>query len=505
MFRRRRLFNRITRIIMVFILGLIAAVVIALSQVNLETLRGDLLEILRDATGLQVEIDGNVSWKFSLRPRVELNKIRVPNEEWAKNPDGFTARKIDLTLNLISLLQDRPTIQNVKVYDVEMFIEENEKGKLSIKEHKEHADGTPVTEEEPSATKQFDKYPFADPGLGSVEVRNFVLNYKDTAYQLSGFNLAYNQTKETREYAGWMKIDTKVYPFIISFSQFNAERKVYPMRIALSTGGEALVANVALEGTSKMPIDFKLNGNIPNVAELGKIVGVPVPDIPMVKLNLAGGFDFNKITFKKSTLNVRGSDLTFTGSVDWNNKVPKIVANLSSNKLDLMEVFPFLYAPGPKWVRPKRDLNVFKDTPLYGDQMQNYDLDIDVDVKNLIVYRELNVQNIDLTARLKDSHARLDAKFNFTGGDVNAALEIDADSNGVLYARGAGVGRNVSVGDSLGMVREYDYISDLPVNFDFYLEGNGDNLSNFMGSLTGPLKIYTHLLAPSDAADEEDR
>ncbi|MDL2296227.1 AsmA family protein, partial [Lachnospiraceae bacterium OttesenSCG-928-E19] len=445
MFRRRRLFYRIARICMVFIFGLVVAVVIALSQVNLETLRGDLLEILRDATGLQVEIDGDVSWKFSLRPRVELNKIRVPNEGWAKNPDGFTARKIDLTLNLISLLQDRPTIQNVKVYDVKMFIEENDKGKLSIKEHKEHADGTPVVEAEAPTTKQFEKYPFADPGLGSVEVRNFVLNYNDTEYRLSGFNLAYNQTVDTREYAGWMKIDTKVYPFIISFSGFNAERKIYPMRIALSTGGEALVANVALEGTSKMPIDFKLNGNIPNVAELGKIVGVPVPDIPMMKLNLAGGFDFNKIIFKKSTINVRDSDLTFSGSVDWNNKIPKIVANLSSNKFDLTEVFPFLYAPGSKWVRPKRDLHVFKDIPLYGHEMRNYDLDARADFKNLIAYRELNIQNIDLDVRLKDGRARLDAIFNFTGGDVSAALEIDSDSNGMLYARGAGVGRNVSV------------------------------------------------------------
>ena len=44
-------------------------------------------------------------------------------------------------------------------------------------------------------------------------------------------------------------------------------------------------------------------------------------------------------------------------------------------------------------------------------------------------------------------------KLKFTRGDVNAALEIDADYNGVWYARGAGFGRNVSVGDSLGMVR----------------------------------------------------
>ena len=54
------------RIVMLFIVGMVVAFVIALSQVNLETLRGNILSILQNATGMPVEIDGAVSWKFSL-------------------------------------------------------------------------------------------------------------------------------------------------------------------------------------------------------------------------------------------------------------------------------------------------------------------------------------------------------------------------------------------------------------------------------------------------------
>ena len=85
------------RIVMLFIVGMVVAFVIALSQVNLETLRGNILSILQNATGMPVEIDGAVSWKFSLRPRIELNQVRIPNADWAKHKYAFSAEKIDVT------------------------------------------------------------------------------------------------------------------------------------------------------------------------------------------------------------------------------------------------------------------------------------------------------------------------------------------------------------------------------------------------------------------------
>ena len=71
--KKQSTFLKIMRVLVLFVLGLVVAVVIALSQINLETLRGSVLSVLQDATGLPVEIDGTVSWKLSLRPQIELN------------------------------------------------------------------------------------------------------------------------------------------------------------------------------------------------------------------------------------------------------------------------------------------------------------------------------------------------------------------------------------------------------------------------------------------------
>ena len=57
--------------------------------------------------------------------QTELNDVRVANADWAKNKYAYSADKIDVRLNLISLFRDKPTIQNVKLYNVKVNIEQN--------------------------------------------------------------------------------------------------------------------------------------------------------------------------------------------------------------------------------------------------------------------------------------------------------------------------------------------------------------------------------------------
>ena len=265
----------ILRIVGLFVVGLVVAIVVTLSQINLEKLRGNVLAILQDATGLPVEIEGAVSWKLSLRPRIELNQVRVANEDWAKSKYALDAKKIDVRLNLISLFRDRPTIQNVKVYDAKINIEKNADGKYSVKTI---ADEKSTPDDKVAANP--DKFPFKDAGLGGVEVKGLSANVLGEKYNVAGFHIRLMPKKDVREYSGWVKSGDDVLPFIVSFAQYNSERKVYPVQVALSTGGQALIANVALEGKSKMPIDFIVKGDVPNPSVLGAVLGFDWSDVP---------------------------------------------------------------------------------------------------------------------------------------------------------------------------------------------------------------------------------
>lgn len=474
------------RVLTLFVMGLVVAVIIALSQINLEALRGDVLSVLQDATGLPVEIDGAVSWKLSLRPQIELNQVRIPNAAWAKHKDAFSAEKIDVRLDLISLFQDRPTIQNIKIYDASICIEQNDKGEFSIAPKIKDASSEAAAT--PDAVGPTD-FPFVDPGLGGLEVQNLDIDILGAEYSLDGFQIRYMPRTDTREYSGWIKSNADVFPFILSFSKYNAERRVYPVRIAFATGGDALIANVALEGTSKAPIDFIIKGDIPDTTALGNIFNLNLTQMPAVKVNISGGYDWQKLSLRNSSIKVRGNTLAFSGVVDWSGKMPNITATLESKSINLLELFPDLY--GRPWVRPDRELNVFHDIPLFGAEFLKFNLDLHVLLDNFIVYRDLNLRDVDATVTVNNGHGRVDAAVKIADGPVRAAANVNIDADGRMYVQMGGQGRGIVIGTLLNQIHIDNFISDLPVDFETYVEANGTNLSELMQTVTGPVRVYS--------------
>lgn len=477
-------FFKIMRVLVLFVMGLVVAVVVALSQINLESLRSSVLTVLQDATGLPVEIDGAVSWKLSLRPQIELNRVRVPNADWAHHENAFSAEKIDVTLDLISLFRDRPTIQNIKIYDANICVEQNAGGEFSVVPNI----GDVATDAGKSVDVPAD-FPFAASGLGGLEIQNLSADFLGTQYDIDGVQIRYMPREDTLEYSGWLRNDGDVFPFIVSFSKYNAERKVYPVRIAFATGGDALIANVALEGTSKAPIDFIIKGDIPDVVALGNMFNLDLQPMPTMSVNIAGGYDWQKLTLRNSSLTVRGNTLAFSGVVDWSGDLPKLTATIESKSISLLELFPDLY--GRSWVHPNRDLNVFHDIPLYGTEYLKFNADLHVMLDNFIVYRDFNLRDMDAHVKLENGHARIDATTVIADGAVRAAANVDINPEGRLYIDLGGTGRGIVIGNLLNQIKIRDFISELPVNFDMYVQANGTNLSEIMQTITGPVQIYS--------------
>lgn len=481
---KKNKFLPILRFLGLFVIGLVVAIVVALGQINLESVRGNVLAILRDATGMPIEIDGAVSWKFSIRPRVELNKVRVANAEWAKNKNAFSADKVEVRLNLISLFRDRPTIQNVKVYNAQLNLEKNQVGAYSIASLNEKLDAEKVK----NSTVP-EKYPFKDAGLGGVEIKNIKANILGNTYSLSGFNVRLMPKRDGREYSGWIKLDKDVLPFILHFDEYNADRKIYPVQVALATGGDALIANIALEGTSKLPIDFIVKGDVPNMGAFGRFLGWNLSNVPSLSLNIAGGFDRKKITVRKSSIVINGTSLTVLGEWGWSKSGGVIKADVSANFVDLKRLFPEWYDGKGNKSGDKK--NVFRDIPLFGDWMYGRTMDIHLDVDNLIVYRDMNIQDVNVVLKLRDNRARLDIDAGVAGGGMQMGVDADIMPDGNIALQSAAVGESISVGKLLGEIHVNDFLTDLPMNFDFYVQARGKNLSQVMQTITGPVNVYS--------------
>ncbi len=484
MTRRRRIMF-LLRLISLFFLGLGVAVIIALSQVNLESLRGSVLSTLQNATGYPVQIDGVVSWKFSLRPRIELNQVRVVNADWAKEKYGFSAERMDVTLDLISLLRNRPTIRSVKLYDTAVHIEENENGESSL-QPMQQPDADAKKEDD---NKSIEKFPLPDSSVGKVEFENLLFNNGTRKFFMAGAQLKYVQHKNQREYNGWIKPRDDVFPFIIVLDEYNEKRKIYPVKIALSTGGNALIANIALEAKSKVPIDFIIKGDIVDLGAVKDLFDIDLTNMPKLSVNIAGGLvDKNKLVIRKSTLGMRGTDLNVSGFYYWGGKIPEVKVNVSSKNVNLLKLAPEMYSG---WVRPNRELNVFHDINLHGADIRKFDLDVNVDFKNLIVYRDMNLKNTKINIQYKNQQGRIDVSTNIAGGPMVVGGDFIINQEGRIYIKTGVKASGLMIGKLMEEIRIRDFIVGLPLELYGYFEANGRNMSEVMKTITGPVVAYS--------------
>ena len=484
-FYRRHLWTM--RIIAFFFMGLFVAFGIALSQINLESLRGNILSALREASNMPVEIDGKISWRFSLRPEIELNDVRIPNADWAKNKNLFSAKKIDVRLDLLSLFKSHPVIRYIKIYDAKIALEKNNKDEISVV-----FNNPQTSEKSPDTDKNvIERYPVEQLPFGGMDIEKLSVDLYGDNYELSSFGISNYMRHSNREYSGWVKPYDKNFPFVIQFSEYNSERKIYPVRIAFATGGEPLITDIALEGTSKLPIDFIVRGEIPNINESGKWFNVDIISLPKLKVNIAGGIDRKKITLRKSSISVKGSSLDFYGSYDWSKKVPVLRANISSDMVNIYKSFPEWYGVGEEWIHPDRELNVFQDMPLLGQYLYNMDAEIKVNMKHFIVYRSLDLFDMDVDLKVKDHKARVDAFVGIGAGKVDAVLISDIYEDGMYDATLAATGKHIYVGEIINQVDVHNVLSGVPVNMNLYVKAHGKNMSEIMQTITGPVFVYS--------------
>ena len=484
-FYKRHIF--LLRTIFFFFMGLIVACIIALYQVNLESLRGNILSVLRETTRMPIEIDGQMSWVFSLRPEIEFNDVRVPNADWAKNKNLFFAKKVKVRLDLFSLFSSHPVIRHIKIYDADVFLEKNAKGQNSIVFNKLQIPENPSYTED----NEIEKYPISQLPFGGLDIENLQMNIYGDKYKLTGFGFANYIRHGNLEYSGWVKPYDRNLPFVIQFYEYNAERKIYPLRIAMATGGEALIADIALEGTSKLPIDFVVRGEIPNIKQSGKWFNIDILQLPKINVDIFGGVDRKKVSFRKSSVKVAGSTINFSGSYDWSKNVPVINAKINSNYIDLYKSFPEWYGVGTVWVHPKRDLNIFHDMPLFGNILYGMDANIELDLKHFIVYRSLDLSNMNVKLKIKDHKLEADALLGIASGNVKAMVISDINKDGVYSARAAVSGEGIQVGEILKQVNVNNIISGIPLNVDLYVHASGANMSEIMQTMTGPVMVYS--------------
>ena len=110
------------------VLLVLVGVGIAVWTVDPNDLVGPLQARIKAATGRDVTIGGGIEFKLGLVPKLIVNDVRVGNASWAKTPDLLSAKRVEVEVALLPLLQRRFELVRLNLIEPVIALETNAKG-----------------------------------------------------------------------------------------------------------------------------------------------------------------------------------------------------------------------------------------------------------------------------------------------------------------------------------------------------------------------------------------
>ena len=84
--------------------------------------------IVYNATGRTLKMEGDAKLAISLVPTVEINNVSLSNPEWAQNPNMAEMSKLDVKFAVMPLLEKRIVIDKLILHGTKVYLEKSATG-----------------------------------------------------------------------------------------------------------------------------------------------------------------------------------------------------------------------------------------------------------------------------------------------------------------------------------------------------------------------------------------
>jgi uncharacterized protein involved in outer membrane biogenesis len=111
------------------VLVLVAGVALFISQLDPNEYRGEIADLVEDATGREVHLGGDLRIKLLPVPSVEANDVTFANAPWASQPNMVRAKRVRVDVALLPLLKGRIVVQHFVAIEPEVFLETDAEGR----------------------------------------------------------------------------------------------------------------------------------------------------------------------------------------------------------------------------------------------------------------------------------------------------------------------------------------------------------------------------------------
>ncbi|HVP78174.1 MAG TPA: AsmA family protein [Thermodesulfobacteriota bacterium] len=391
----------------------VVAVYLILSSYNYNSLKPEITRAVKDDTGRELTLGGDISLKIGFTPALVVKNVSFQNASWGSQPELAKIKRFEIRVRLFPLLSRRIEVKRLILIEPEILFETDTSGKSNLAFDTTKKQDLAKGKEE---TKAGGNWKLSALTFNELQIEKGRITYidhelKKTYVGTVGTLMATAASSESpiklKLKGAYDDNSFEVAGTLCTLAAFVKPNKTWPVNLAVKTEN----ATLTLDGTVKDPLsrrgielNFTLTGK--DLASFKQFSGE--------SYHLRGPFDVSgriadtsRNVYSISNLKIIQGENDLSGSVELNlaENRPKVTAALSAQKLDLRPYFQ----GGPDTEEATKHSSkeagkedkIFSDRPLPLDTLRRADADVKIQAVQILL-PNLPLNSLDMGIVLKD-------------------------------------------------------------------------------------------------------
>jgi hypothetical protein len=423
------------------ILLLVVAVYVILSSYNYNGLKPEIIRAVKDDTGRELTLGGDISLKIGFTPALVVKDVSFQNASWGSQPELAKIKRFEIKVRLLPLLSRRIEVKRLILIEPEILFETDISGKSNLAfETTKKQDLTKEKEEtEAAGNWKLSALTFNELQIEKGRITYIDHELKKTYGATVGTLMATATSSESpvklKLKGAYNDESFEVAGTLCPLTAFINPMKAWPVNLAVKTES----ATLTLDGTVKDPLarrgielNFTLKGK--DLASFKQLSGE--------SYHLRGPFDISgriadtaRNAYSISNLKIIQGETDLSGSVELNlaENRPRVTAALSAQKLDLRPYFQV----GPNTEKAAKSSSegagkedkIFPDRPLPLDTLRQADADVKIRAAQVLL-PNLPLNSLDMGMVLKEGALTVKPlKLALGKGSMDGHLSLQTQGN----------------------------------------------------------------------------
>lgn len=433
------------------VLVLIVATVVAVPFfIDWNRFKPDIAAAVRDATGRELTIDGDIEISLGTTVGFAVSDIRLSNAPGMATPDMMMIGAVRGQFALWPLLSREVVIDSFVVVEPSLFLEVDAEGRPNWT-----FEPAPTAEAKGEAPGDARGVPLNDLRLGDIRIEKGLVSYIDTsrgqAIQARDINVlvALAGIESALTIDGRLSLNDE--PVTVKVTLDSPGKLLAGERFTVATALRTKQLSFDLNGgvlQSPVPgFDGDMALAIGSVGELAAWLGQPLstdqPDPGSLRVTARLTADGAKVVLEEARIKGKGLDAKVTGSVDASGATTKVALNVESGVLDVDKYLPPrdrgaarvpAQAPRPGRGGPANPLDALPGEPIDLAVLRQTEADVRIDIAGIRAMG-FAVGKIAFGATLKGGvlDAKLD-RLSLYGGDVKGQVRLDGSQDALAVS-----------------------------------------------------------------------